>query len=133
MNLGFKIAVFMICINIAAGIMNTALPDLPVSADYDSTQSSLLETTITNTSINPAGGSGSNPETFGDRVLDFVHLGWIKQVTDFLYGLLYGFSGLLEKIFTAEYYQPYKIYIDLGITAAYGLSIIMLWLGRRLN
>ena len=132
MNLGFKIAVFMICINIAAGIMNTALPGLDTSVDYDMTQSSLLESTITNTSVNPAGGSGSNPDSFGDRVLDFVHLGWIKQVTNFLYGLLYGFSGLLGKIF-GVYYQPYKIYIDLGITAAYGLSIVMLWLGRRLN
>ena len=76
--------------------MNIALPDLPKVSDYDSTQSSLLATTITNTSINPSGGSGSDPDTFGDRVLDFVHLGWIKQVTDFLYGLLYGFSGLYE-------------------------------------
>ena len=132
MNIGFRIAIFMICINIAAGIMNTALPNLPVTTDYDTTQSSLLASTVTNTSIDPAGGSGSNPDSFGDRVLDFVHLGWIKQVTNFLYGLLYGFSGLLEKIF-GVYYQPYKIFINLGITAAYGLSLIMLWLGRRLN
>jgi len=132
MNLGFKVAVFMICINIAAGIMNIALPDLPVTEDYDTTQATLLASTITNTSINPSGGVGSDPDTFGDRVLDFIHLGWIKQVTDFLYGLLYGFSGLLEKIF-GIYYLPYKIYINLGITAAYGLSIIMLWLGRRLD
>ena len=133
MNLGFKVAVFMICINIAAGIMNTALPDVHLPAGiYDSDTSSIIEESLINTSIDPAGGSGSDPVSFGDRVLDFIHLGWIKQVTSFLYGLLYGFSGLFGKIF-GVYYQPYKIYIDLGVTATYGLSIVMLWLGRKLN
>lgn len=132
MNIGFKVAVFMICINIAAGIMNTALPDLPTTVDYDKDLSTNLETTLTNTSVDPAGGSGSNPDSFGDRVLDFVHLGWIRQVTSFLTTFLYGFSGLLVKIF-GVYYQPYKVYVDVGITLAYGLSLIMLWLGKRLD
>ena len=132
MNLGFKVAVFMICINIAAGIMNTALPDLDTKIDYDSGVSSIVESTLTNVSVDPAGGSGSNPDSFGDRVLDFMHLGWINKVTEFLFNLLFGFSVFLGKIF-GDYYTPYKIYVDLGITTAYGLSIVMIWLGRKLN
>ncbi len=132
MNIGFRIAIFMICINIAAGIMNEALPDLPMTESYDTTQNATLTSTIASGGVDPAGGSGSNPDSFGDRVLDFIHLGWITKVTSFLFGLLYGFSVFLGRTF-GSYYTPYKIYIDLGITAAYGLSIIMIWLGKRLN
>ncbi len=123
---------FMICINIAAGIMSIALPDLPEFHDYDETQNATLSLTIAGGGVDPAGGSGSNPDSFGDRVLDFVHLGWISKVTEYLFSLLYGFSVFLEKIFGINY-QPYKIFIDLGITTAYGFSIVMIWLGRKLN
>ncbi len=132
MNIGFKIAVFMICVNIAAGIMSTALPDLPIVISYTSEEQTKIEESLTNVSVDPSGGAGSEPATFGDRVLDFIHLGWIKNVTSFLYSFLFGFSGLLEKIF-GSYYQPYKTFVNLGISTAYALSIIMLWLGRKLN
>lgn len=138
MNIGFKIMAFMICLNIASGIMSALLPtgeyNLPTSIDITGEEQADLNV-LGNLTIDPSGGSGSNPETFGDRVLDFVHLGWITRITDFIQQYLLGFTPFMIKTFGVfgQDYSPYVAATNIGISFAYVLALVLLWTGKRLN
>lgn len=135
MNIGFKIMAFMICLNVAAGIMNNLLPELTTTVSYDTATQTKLGI-IANTSIDPSGSSGSNPETYGDRVMDFIGLGWINQIKDLAYNFLFGITNFLQKmfnIFGVTLGTVYIVFINIAISFAYVLAMVLLWTGKRLN
>ena len=138
MNIGFKIMAFIICLNVASGITSKLLPEddfpgLPTSIDVSGESETELSI-LTNSTINPAGGAGSDPDTGGDRVLDFLHLGWIRNITTFVSNTLLGFTPFMIKLFGVfgkEY--PYIVATNLAISFAYTLALILLWTGKKLN
>ena len=133
MNLAFKIIAFVFLLNLSAGIMATAVPTLPYAISYsEDTAAKINGTGAFSGALDPSGGSGSNPDSFGDRVLDFITIGWYQRIKVFVQNYLFGVTGILERVFGPEF-TPYKGYLNWAIFFTYSMALISLWVGKRLN
>lgn len=129
MNIAFKIMAYIFLVNLSAGIMSVALPDVPQQITYSETFSKGINNSFSG-ELAPEGVG--DPASFGDRVLDFLTLGFYEKIKNLLSTYLFGVTNILEKIFGSNF-TPYKAFFNWMIFLSYVLGLISLWVGRSFN
>ena len=149
MNLAFKIVVYTFVLNIAAGLLIYALPDMPTEYKaiiipiYQDTsgQNQLVEGLGGNVTLPSTTSSAANVK---DILLDSFFIGKIIKLVDAIGQLLFSLPKLIYGLLL--YFTPktspeqylamigaIKTYMNTLVGLAYGLSIFFLWTGKEIN
>ena len=131
MNSNAVMVIFMLCLNIASGMMITLLPDI-----FDDTAFNPLSYTTgdENEFLAPleenknAEAQLQDPSDAFDRLLDSLNIGWIMSFGNALYNYMFGFLNILEALFGANF--VWRGYLFTLIRIGYVLLIFNLWTGK---
>ena len=127
-KLAGSIILFLLCLNLASGLMITA--GFQISQSYDGTQITSFNDTFAG---NITGGAEVQASAnVIDRVLDFITLGVYTKVQALLNTWLFGFSTILGQLIGSQY-EPYRLYVNGMMTIAYGLFLYNLFTGKELT
>lgn len=134
MALAFRIMMFTLMFNLAAGIIGVALApyypggDLPLGYSYDANKNTLQDQ-FNGTVMAP--GGESSVSSWWIRFLDFISIGFFQQIQNILNNSLLGFTNLLMSVGVLP--ADYIVYFNLVISAIYALGILELFTGRRVT
>ena len=146
MNLAIKLMMFSIMLNLATGIMITALPTQFADAgssglEYDSEYAADL-TNEMNESINPQDEMDDTSDLF-DRLLDKLTIGVWSKFLGAINKYLYGFVQVLNVVIGQRLDEGIRMFLfgdhdTLGavkwaLNIAYIITAITLWTGRDLR
>jgi len=148
MNVVFKLVIFSIVLNLAVGVMMTAIPELANNPSllggqiYDSGDADDFVSNM-NQSVNPTGLLEDQSDAF-DRVLDMINVGFFKRFLEMVNKYIYGFITILKRTFgrlltpalSKLLFGPgeapvgmFHIIINIG----YILAAFKLWTGKDLR
>jgi len=131
MVMAFRIMVFVLMFNIAAGIVNIALLDyyedgLPNGIRYSSDYDTMKEFEGSAAAPGATGASG-----WWDKFMDFLKIGFFKKIIDVLDNSIYGITEIFQNLGLLN--DDYNFYLDAAITIIYAIGIVDLWTGRRVT
>ena len=131
MGLAFKLMVFTLVFNIAAGILGVALGDyyesrLPIGYKYNESKN-LADTFDGN--ANPPSAEGASG--WWDKFTDFLRISFFEKIKSILDKSVYGMVGILQNlgIISSDYY----LYFYGIITIIYMIGIVELFSGSRVT
>lgn len=148
MNIGFKIAIFTLVLNIAAGIISTSVPLTDTAQTYidpikeeDQGQEEFKEGVAGNSTLPGATGSGFNVR---EILLDTFLIGRIIRLVEGVGTLIFGAPEMIYNsllLFTPEedpgeyieFLDSLRTTLITFISFAYGLGAFFVWTNRRVN
>jgi hypothetical protein len=135
MNIAWKIVVFALCINVAAGIINNFVGINNNIYDADTTNG-VVGTDVYGVSSGNISRIDTIPVTgevnWADNLLGLLGLGFIVDLVDMLTDYLYGLTDIIMA-FVPEEGEGLAIYINWAITLCYTFSLFSLFTGKSLN
>jgi len=126
MAMAFRIMLFVLLFNLAAGILSVALEPytikLPVQYDDDGSS-------MGNFTVSPPGAEGASG--WWDKFLDFLKIGFFIKLQNLLKSTIYGITEIFTNLGILD--NAYVIYFNSIITIIYIIGIIDLFTARRLQ
>lgn len=129
MAIAFRIMVFVLVANLAAGMVNFALS--PYTTDVKVKYDSGLDTMSEFKGYIP-GADAEDQGGWMDKFVDFLRIGIFEKIAGILKNSIYGIVGLLTNhgIITVP---EYAYYLNLGINIIYALGIVDIYTGRKVQ
>ena len=127
--------IFSILLNVAVGLMQTAVPafkDIDVyrgGMNYNPEGLSDF-TTEFNNSVNPTGDL-ENAESWFDRLLDKLNLGIIQRFLRVLNSYMWGFVNVMAGVLRID--DGIIFFMKVMITISYALGALWLWSGKEIG
>lgn len=135
MNLAWKIVVFTLCINVAAGLLHNFVGIGNNIYNVDTTNG-VIGTDVYGVSSGNVSRIDTIPVTgevnWADNLLGLLGLGFIVDLINMLTDYLYGLTDILMAILPADA-EGLRLYINWGITLCYTFSLFSLFTGKNLN
>ncbi len=134
MGVVWKIIGLMLFINIAFGLITTATTidnDTSIFQPTNNFNESIVNYVNSTFSGNISGAPAEDKDNFGEKILDFFHLGWILKVKTFILNMLYGVPNLL---FSLGFFTKKQIlFIKYIMTIIYAIGLFEFIINRKLT
>lgn len=131
-NAVFKLMLYSILLNIAIGIMTTAMPQ--AFTDYQSfgvyNDEKLNEfTTDMNGTLKPT-SDAIDTSSITENILDKIGLGIINKIMNVVDEYMFGMINYLHTFFPDTAYDYLWNFFKIALTIAYTIAAIILWTGK---